>query len=98
MLFLLRKVPGPGALHNRSAAVCRMLLGGFATFLLLTGGVLPSFYSAVLVSPGLLVLILVLVLRDLEPAGGIGLRPNLCTPGVVSLRYSTSLWQYPTSP
>ena len=30
--------------------------------------------------------------------GGIRLRPNLCRPGVVSLRYSTSLWRYPTSP
>ena len=69
MLILFRKVPGPGALDNWSAAVCRVLLGGFATFLLLTGGVLPSFFSSVLVSPGLLVLIFVLVLRDLEPAG-----------------------------
>jgi len=30
--------------------------------------------------------------------GGIRLHPNVCTPGVVSLRYSTSLWRYPTSP
>jgi len=31
-------------------------------------------------------------------SGGIRLRPNLCTPGVISSRYLTSLWQYPTSP
>jgi len=30
--------------------------------------------------------------------GGIGLCPNCFTPGVVSLRYSTSLWRYPASP
>jgi len=30
--------------------------------------------------------------------GSIRLRPNLCTPGMVSLRYPTSLWQYLTSP
>ena len=29
---------------------------------------------------------------------GIRLRPNLFTPGVVSLRYSTSLWRYSASP
>jgi len=30
--------------------------------------------------------------------GGIRLRPNLFTPGVVSLRYSTSRWRYSASP
>jgi len=44
-------------LDNWSAAVCHVLLRGFATFLLLTGGVLPSFFSAVLVFLGLLILI-----------------------------------------